>query len=221
MDMISLNAAIPARGKEEQQKQALTLVHIMRETGLFANMMSFNATISPCEKRGQWEHVSTVLQEMCRTNEIEELPKKFHNHAARTTPQDMTTSTGGGRGAYVKSDGDIPLCIRTRHETQTQPAPEEGTNLRCKTNAQRSFTIIHKNARGLCTDDHIQEMMRECEAMDWDVVLLNETWRTDPHEHWILSQGHVFLGAASTRIREASPFPCTNDVPRTSTSSHQ
>ena len=47
-----------------QWEKALTLPHKMRKDGMNANMISFSAAISACEKGGQWQQSSTLLHKM-------------------------------------------------------------------------------------------------------------------------------------------------------------
>ena len=54
--------------------------------------------------------------------------------------------------------------------------------------------IIHKNARSLCKDDSIDELLAELEHTTWDIIALNETWRRDRSELWTTREGHVFAG---------------------------
>ena len=60
-----------------------------------------------------------------------------------------------------------------------------------------SLKIIHKNARSLCKDDSIDELLAELEDTTWDIITLNETWRTERSELWTTREGHVFAGSGN------------------------
>ena len=47
------------------------------------------------------------------------------------------------------------------------------------------------------TEDREQQLLFELEHVDWDIVMLNETWRPLKEEIWS-SSGHLFLGAGGT-----------------------
>ena len=58
--------------------------------------------------------------------------------------------------------------------------------------------FIHKNARSLCKDDSVDELIAELEDTTWDIVTLNETWRTERTELWTTERGkHVFAGSGN------------------------
>ena len=59
------------------------------------------------------------------------------------------------------------------------------------------LTIIHKNARSLCKDDSIAELLAELDDTTWDIIALNETWRTERSELWTTDGGHVFAGSGN------------------------
>jgi hypothetical protein len=49
----------------------------------------------------------------------------------------------------------------------------------------------------IMTEDREQQLFFELKLVDWDIVLLNETWRPLKEEIWT-SSGHLFLGAGGT-----------------------
>ena len=56
--------------------------------------------------------------------------------------------------------------------------------------------ILHKNARSLCSDDHIDELLTELQHTTWDIIAINETWRTHRRELWTTKdEHHLFAGS--------------------------
>ena len=73
--------------------------------------------------------------------------------------------------------------------TQLQPQ----SNPRSSTTA---FTLIHKNARSLSSDDSVTELLAELHDAQWDIISINETWRTQKQEFWATKDSkHVFAGS--------------------------
>ena len=52
---------------------------------------------------------------------------------------------------------------------------------------------MHKNARSLTNDAAVDLLVQELSDVQWDVVALNETWRTEKREYWVTEPGeHIF-----------------------------
>ena len=64
-----------------------------------------------------------------------------------------------------------------------------------------SFIVIHKNTRGLTNDDRIEELIEELEDEPWDIITINETWRTDKREYWGTKEGHTYLQDQAMRSK--------------------
>eukprot|EP00973_Karenia_brevis_P054422 7562530-Karenia_brevis.AAC.1 len=67
-----------------------------------------------------------------------------------------------------------------------------------KRDEQSDFYIHLKNARSLQSDERLEELLAELEMTQWDVVLLNETWRGANEEFDTLESGHLWLGSGGT-----------------------
>ena len=66
-----------------------------------------------------------------------------------------------------------------------------------------NFTILSKNARGLGSDNRLEELLIELEFVnDWDILLISETWRSEIREFMALQSGHVFFGSGSSTARQ-------------------
>ena len=55
-----------------------------------------------------------------------------------------------------------------------------------------------KNLQSIQTDEREDELLAELENLDWDIVLLNETWRSQTQERWKTNEGHIFCGSGGT-----------------------
>ena len=60
------------------------------------------------------------------------------------------------------------------------------------------FTALLKNVMSIMTEEREQILFSELEVVDWDIVLLNETWRPSKEEIWTTSR-HLFLASGGTR----------------------
>ena len=68
----------------------------------------------------------------------------------------------------------------------------------------------------LQTRDREDELFADLEMTDWQVVLLNETWREKREEVWKTDSGYLFLGSGGTPGQRgvaiingwAEGFPC-------------
>ena len=59
------------------------------------------------------------------------------------------------------------------------------------------FRCYFKNVMSLMTEEREQLLLEELQTIEWDIILLNETWRPAKEEIWSTS-GHLFLGAGGT-----------------------
>ena len=73
-----------------------------------------------------------------------------------------------------------------------QPPPTKPTT---RSPRPHDFILLHKNTRGLCKDDAVDELLTELQHSHWHVIALNETWRKQPRELWTTQQHHVFAGS--------------------------
>ena len=55
--------------------------------------------------------------------------------------------------------------------------------------------MIHKHARGLVDNNRNNELFKEIGNDHWDIITVNETWRTETCEYWAAKKGHAFAGA--------------------------
>ena len=91
----------------------------------------------------------------------------------------------GGRNRYREAPGDFPVAalrgVKTQHESHESK--------------DELLHVYQKNARGLTNDGRIEEMMKELIDVKWDILILNETWRTEAREYFEMAEGHIFAGA--------------------------
>ena len=137
----------------------------------------------PARKTSTTSNNSTTLENGNRTKA----------NARPHTPQDNNVSqasTGGATGAYSQASGDVPTRLP---QSSKQALPTEIEQPR--TISDNDLLIFHKNARGLTTNERIDELHAELNWQHWDAVLLNETMHNTKEEFWITKDGHFFCGS--------------------------
>ena len=114
-------------------------------------------------------------------------------------------SIGGGRGALLTTHGDYPIAalrgIKTQnfdegrataeHDVQPGDFGELGSEV--------VLTILGKNVQSLQTEAREDELFSELRQVEWDVVLLSETWREKARERWKAGDGHMFCGTGGAK----------------------
>lgn len=55
--------------------------------------------------------------------------------------------------------------------------------------------LLAKNVQSIQNEDRENELFAEAELLQWDLMMLSETWRKTKEEVWRSSAGHLFLGA--------------------------
>ena len=77
-----------------------------------------------------------------------------------------------------------------------QLPPQEPQEPQQPDEPHHDFILLHKNARSLCTDDAIDELLTELHDLRWDVITINETWRTQQRELWTTRLHHHTFAAS-------------------------
>ena len=55
-----------------------------------------------------------------------------------------------------------------------------------------TFTVPQKNMSSMSSNERLDELIRELYRVDWDVILISETWRQNK-EVWETQQGHIMV----------------------------
>ena len=117
----------------------------------------------------------------------------------RTNTTTPLASPGSGRAVTIPAGQDPGHQAATRQGRQgtshiaTNP---QHTSQHPPHQHHPDFTLIHKNARSLSTDDDVEELLDELGCTEWDIVTINETWRLNPHELWTTKRDHhLFAGS--------------------------
>lgn len=150
---------------------------------------------------------SSLAKHMSRT--ISTSPASFKSMPANI-PGNSCSGYGGGRGKYNYVPGDVPSVFggQRREKVDADSSCASMTNKNCETEKsdkgldattqwERTWRIFTKNCRGLKTDDRIEEILCELRVsdVDWDAIMLTETWREEVRELWHTAEGHVYFGS--------------------------
>ena len=68
------------------------------------------------------------------------------------------------------------------------------------------FSLIHYNVCSLRDDSRLDMLLHELDAVNWDVVAINETKREDQIEHFQVNEKHMFYGAGGCKNRRGVGF---------------
>ena len=87
-----------------------------------------------------------------------------------------------------------------KEDTDSLKDEGEGKGSSCKTSPQNereesqrtTFTELQKNMRSMSSNERLDELIRELYRVDWDVILISETWRKNK-EVWETQQGHIMV----------------------------
>ena len=90
--------------------------------------------------------------------------------AARKEDTDSLRKEGEGKGRSSKT------------------SPQE----RSEETQRTTFTVLQKNMRSMSSNERLDELIRELYRVDWDVILISETWRQNK-EVWETQQGHIMV----------------------------
>ena len=63
---------------------------------------------------------------------------------------------------------------------------------RSEESKKTTFTVLQKKMRSLSSNERLDELIKELHRIDWDVILISETWRQNK-EVWETQQGHIMV----------------------------
>lgn len=90
-------------------------------------------------------------------------------------------------------NSEAPRC-QEHQEGQSFDQIGDDNKLISHTTMKKLYLLV-KNCSGLLTADRFDELLEELRRKDWDMVMVSETWRPHPEEHWITEDDYVFAGA--------------------------
>ena len=105
-------------------------------------------------------------------------------------------SNGGGLGQYSEIDGDVPLAVARARGIKSKNAYRK-EDLNC----MESMTIITYNAHSVMSETRLTMLLLELEDIEWDIVVVEETWREPRKEVVHLESGHIWYGSGGCRGR--------------------
>ena len=122
----------------------------------------------------------------------------------------QSRSIGGGRGSYACVDGDFPAgsLQPPRNYSAANPKDASPTTRTGATTGTLHIDagvdpllvqVYTKNVHSLQTALREEELFMELQCVEWDVVLLTETWRDKRQERWRNEDGHMFCGSGGLR----------------------
>ena len=77
---------------------------------------------------------------------------------------------------YNINEEELPAAT-----TETGGTPPRGAG-DSENMCRQQLIILHKNVWGLLSEDRFEELARDVSKLEWDIILLNETWRLPPDE---------------------------------------
>ena len=120
------------------------------------NDLNWNAQVPTCAQVAKDFHEKAVIDNMITAGGLGDYVLT------------LTGGGGGGRGIYADADGDVPTT-RIWRPPAMMPTRNGKTGKR--------INVILKNARSLASDEKLENLLLELEATEWDIVVVNETWR--------------------------------------------
>ena len=92
------------------------------------------------------------------------------------------------RGGQKEEGGDLDAGRKPASKTDEKPKPGE-----------LLFTALLKNVRSIQTEERFEEFTEELTKIEWDAVLVNETWRQEEEEEIVkLSSGDHWFGSGGS-----------------------
>ena len=122
----------------------------------------------------------------------------------------MQQAQGALPGELVRAVGTPADEVEEPMEGPFSPSEnqisEQKNAISSRDTAVEDFILLQKNCRGLTNDDRIDELRLELTTTQWDIAVLNETWRREKKEYWKTEDGHLFAGSGAEVGRRGVAF---------------
>ena len=93
------------------------------------------------------------------------------------------------------------MTEKRKQQRTKKPVGEEGNGSRSEASPQNRnegsqkkaiFIVLQENTRSLSSNERLEEMFSEIHKVEWDAILIPETWRLSK-EIWETQQGHIMV----------------------------
>ena len=95
-----------------------------------------------------------------------------------------------GKAEAAKSEGLNTWKAEGEGRGSSSKASHQDRNE--KPQKKTTFIVLQKNTRSLGSSERLEEMICELQRVEWDVILISETWRQSK-EIWETQEGHIMV----------------------------
>ena len=130
------------------------------------------------QKKGQQEGILYRIRKESKEKEKESAAAGIGNTVSQNDGKAEAATT---KGLSTKSTGEEDIGSSSEASPQNR---NEGSQ------KKTAFIVLQKNTRPLSSSELLEEMFSELHKIDWDAILISETWRQNK-EIWETQQGHI------------------------------
>ena len=95
-----------------------------------------------------------------------------------------------GKAEAAKSEGLNTWKAEGEGRGSSSKASHQDRNE--KPQKKTTFIVLQKNTRSLSSSERLEEMICELQRVEWDVILISETWRQSK-EIWETQERHIMV----------------------------
>ena len=112
--------------------------------------------------------------------------------------EEKEDAAAGSEEAMPQWDGEVEAARKEDTDSSKNEGESKGSSSKTSPQSRREelqrtpFTVLQKNMRSMSSNDRLDELIKELHRVDWDVILISETWRQNK-EVWETQQGHIMV----------------------------
>ena len=116
----------------------------------------------------------------------------------KCTKEEKEDAAAGSEDAMPQWDGEAAAARKEDTDSSKKEGESKGSSSKTSPQSRKeelqrtTFTVLQKDMRSMSTNDRLDELIKELHQVDWDVILISETWRQNK-EVWETQQGHIMV----------------------------
>ena len=142
-------------------------------------------------KRKRAEFISPSKGRTARRYSLPESKKKTQKKKRKCSSRHCRHSATEGRTSG-SSKKRRPQHLESRKRGKGISSKTSPQNRSEEPQKKTTFIVLQQNMRSLSSSERLEELFNELHRVEWDVILISETWRQNK-EIWETQQGHIMV----------------------------
>ena len=171
---------------------------------LFSGAQAAHSASLGSEKSNSEGQVEFEMQANLGSSHHEQVAQEITRDVVSSQPRVITSSSSSGSKDSEEeelSSASNEQEAQVMEDTEEPQLEQQDPSNDSSSENQICLSVYSKNCRSLKSDTDVGELLEELKYVQWDAILLNETWRVEPREEWDTEEGHRFFATGCPQGR--------------------